>query len=102
MYASPYDGATVTLSVLVLNPVTVGVLLLAIRVAGANPVEYLALVWPRTRDLIVGVVGIVIIIAATDAILYLSGRRDRVAVPSRLVPQRPRRKGGSRCCFSPP
>jgi membrane protease YdiL (CAAX protease family) len=74
MYASPYDGTTVTISVLVLNPVTVGVLLLAIRVAGANAVEYLALVWPRTRDLIVGIVGIVIIIAATDAILYLTGR----------------------------
>jgi membrane protease YdiL (CAAX protease family) len=48
--------------------------LLAIRFARANPVEYLALVWPQTRDLIVGVIGIVIIIAATDAILYLSGR----------------------------
>ena len=74
MQAAQYDGATVTLSVLVLNPVTIGVLLLATRVAGAKPAEYLALVWPRMRDLIVGVIGIVIIIAATDAILYLSGR----------------------------
>jgi len=74
MQASQYDGATVTLSVLVLNPVTIGVLLLAIRVAGAKAVEYLALVWPSMRDLIVGVVGIIIIIAATDAVLYLSGR----------------------------
>jgi membrane protease YdiL (CAAX protease family) len=74
MFATPYDGVSVTLSVLVLNPVTIGVLLLAIRIAGANPIEYLALVWPRTRDLIIGVVGIIIIIAATDAILYLTGR----------------------------
>ncbi len=74
MYTTPYDGATVTISVLVLNPVTIGVLLLAIRFAGANAIEYLALVWPRARDLIVGIVGIVIIIAATDAILYLTGR----------------------------
>jgi uncharacterized protein len=74
MYASPYDGVTVTISVLVLNPVTVGVLLLAIRIAGANAIEYLALVWPRMRDLITGIVGIVIIIAATDAVLYLTGR----------------------------
>jgi uncharacterized protein len=74
MYASPYDGATVTISVLVLNPVTVAVLLLAIRVAGAKAVEYLALVWPASRDLVVGIVGIIIIIAATDAILYLTGR----------------------------
>ena len=74
MQAAQYDGATVTLSVLVLNPVTIGVLLLAIRAAGAKPVEYLALVGPRMPDLVAGVVGIVIIIAATDAILYLSGR----------------------------
>jgi membrane protease YdiL (CAAX protease family) len=74
MYAQPYDGVTVTISVLVLNPVTIGVLLLAIRVAGAKAIEYLALVQPRMRDLIVGLVGIVIIIAATDAILYLTGR----------------------------
>jgi membrane protease YdiL (CAAX protease family) len=74
LFASPYDGVTVTLSVLVLNPVTIGVLLLAIRAAGANPVEYLALAWPRMRDLAIGIVGIVIIIAATDAVLYLTGR----------------------------
>jgi uncharacterized protein len=74
MQASQYDGPTVTISVLVLNPVTIGILLLAIRSAGAKPLEYLALVQPRLQDLIVGVVGIVIIIAATDAILYLSGR----------------------------
>ena len=55
-------------------PVTIGVLLLAIRVAGAKAIEYLALVRPRTRDLIVGLVGIIIIIAATDAILYLTSR----------------------------
>ncbi len=74
MYAQPYDGVTVTISVLVLNPVTIAVLLLAIRVAGANPIEYLALIWPRKRDLIVGIVGIIVIIAATDAVLYLTGR----------------------------
>jgi uncharacterized protein len=74
MQAAQYDGATVTLSVLVLNPVTIGVLLLAIRFAGGKPVEYLALVWPRMRDFIVGLIGILIIIGLTDAALYLSGR----------------------------
>jgi uncharacterized protein len=74
MQASQYDGATVTISVLVLNPVTIGILLLAIQSAGAKPLEYLALVPPRTRNFIVGLVGIAIIIAATDAILYLTGR----------------------------
>jgi uncharacterized protein len=74
MQAAQFDGATVTISVLVLNPVTIGILLLAIRSAGAKPVEYLALIWPRMRDLIAGIIGIVIIIAATDAILYFASR----------------------------
>jgi uncharacterized protein len=73
MYAAPYDGASVAIQVLVLNPVTIGVLLLAIRVARANPVEYLALVWPRLQDLIVGIIGIVVIIGATDGAMYFAG-----------------------------
>jgi uncharacterized protein len=72
--ASPYDGASVTLSVLALNPVTIAVLLVAVRIAGANPIKYLALVWPRMRDVVVGIIGIIVIIAGTDAILYLSER----------------------------
>jgi uncharacterized protein len=74
IYASPYDGTVVTLSVLVLNPVTVGVLLLAVRLKDADPVEYLALVWPQLRFLTIGIVGIVVIIGATDAILFATGR----------------------------
>ncbi len=74
LIAAQYDGAVVTLSVLVLNPVAVGVLLLAIRLRGADPVEYLALVLPRMRAATVGIIGIVIIIALTDALLFVSGR----------------------------
>ena len=47
--AAPYNGAIVTLSVLVLNPVSVAVLLFASRLRSANPAEYLALVRPRLR-----------------------------------------------------
>ncbi len=73
MQASQYDGATVTISVLVLNPVTIGILLLAIRSAGANPVEYLAPVWPSRRDLIIGLVSMLFLIPFFDLLLYLSG-----------------------------
>ena len=74
IYASPYDGAVVTLSVAVLNPVTVGVLLLAIRLRGDDPVDYLALVWPRLRLVTTGIIGIVVIIALTDGLWFVSGR----------------------------
>lgn len=74
LYAAQYDGAVVTLSVLVLNPVTVGILLLAVHLRGADPVEYLALDWPRMRSVRVGIFGIVVIIALTDALLFISGR----------------------------
>jgi uncharacterized protein len=72
--AAPYDGASVTLSVLILNPVTVGVLLLAVRFQRKDPAEYLALVWPQLRFLTIGIVGILVIIGATDAVLFATGR----------------------------
>ncbi|MGD0025802.1 MAG: type II CAAX endopeptidase family protein [Xanthobacteraceae bacterium] len=69
-----YDGALVTLSVLVLNPVTIAVLMLAVRLKRANQAQYLALVWTQARHVTLGIVGIVILIALTDALLFLSGR----------------------------
>lgn len=72
--AAPYDGAIVTLSVLVLNPVSVAVLLVAARLRSARPHEYLALVWPRLGIAMIGAIGILVIIAATDALLFVSGR----------------------------
>lgn len=74
VYVQPYDGAVVTLSVLVLNPVTIAVLMLSVRLKGASQTEYLALVWPSMRSVTVGIIGIVLIIAVTDAALFASGR----------------------------
>src|SRR5271169_1223422 len=62
---TPYDGTLVALSVLALNPVTVAVLLAAVRIAKANPAEYLALVWPRARDVTTGIVCLIALIAVT-------------------------------------
>jgi uncharacterized protein len=72
--AMPYDGAAVTLSVLVLDPVTVAVLLLAMRIKGVDVADYLGLVWPRMRSIVVGIIGIAVIIALTDALLFVTNR----------------------------
>jgi hypothetical protein len=72
--AAPYDGAIVTLSVFVLNPVSIAVLLLAVQFRDADPVEYLALVPPRLGTATLGAIGILVIIAATDALLFVSGQ----------------------------
>jgi uncharacterized protein len=61
LFAQQYDGAVVTLSVLVLNPVTVAVLMLAVRVRSASLAEYLGLVWPRMRALSMRALSIVIV-----------------------------------------
>lgn len=73
VYANPYDGAVVTLSVLALNPVTVAVLVLSVWLKGKSQAEYFALTWPKVRWLTVGVVGILLVIAVTDAFLLVQG-----------------------------
>jgi membrane protease YdiL (CAAX protease family) len=71
---TPYDGVLVTLFILISNPVTVAVLLLAMRLARGDIADYLGLVWPQKRDVIIGLVLLVGLIAIGDALLYLSGR----------------------------
>ncbi len=74
LIASPYDGAVVTLSVLVINPVSIAVLVLASRLRSADVVEYLGLLPPQLRMVVIGIIGILVIIGLTDALLFLSGR----------------------------
>src|SRR5580704_5514695 len=71
---TPYDGVLVTLFILISNPVTVGVLALAVRFVRADQAEYLALKWPPTRYVTVGIAWLVGLIAVCDALLYFSGR----------------------------
>ncbi len=73
LMATPYDGKLVALSVLALNPITVAVLLIAVRLAKANPVDYLALVVPRARQVMPAILCLIGLIAASDLALYLSG-----------------------------
>jgi len=70
----PFDGITVTLFILVANPITVAILALAVRLARASQVEYLALVLPTTNYVKMGVVGLVVLIALGDTLLYFSGQ----------------------------
>ena len=74
LLASPYDGAVVTLSVLVINPVSVAVLVLAARLRSADVVDYLGLVPPQLRTVVIGTIGLLLIIGLTDALLFASGR----------------------------
>jgi uncharacterized protein len=71
---TPYDGILVTLFIVISNPVTIGVIMLAVWFVRANQADYLGLRWPPKRDVILGLACLVGLIAICDALLYLSGR----------------------------
>jgi uncharacterized protein len=71
---TPFDGVLVTIFVALSNPVTIGVLALAVSLTRSNLSDYFALKWPAGRDLTFGIAALVVLIAAGDALLYLSGR----------------------------
>ena len=70
---TPFDGATVTLFILIANPITIALIMLAVRLRPAAQAEYLALALPSRRDLTVGLIGLVVLIALGDALLYFGG-----------------------------
>jgi uncharacterized protein len=69
----PFDGVTVTLFILIANPITIAILALAVRLARAGQAEYLALKLPPARDWALGLVCLVAFIAVSDVLLYFSG-----------------------------
>lgn len=71
--AVPFDGKMVTLFILIANPVTIAVIVLAVWLARARVTDYLALTLPTARDVLIGLVVLVILIAAGDALLYFGG-----------------------------
>jgi membrane protease YdiL (CAAX protease family) len=71
--ATPYDGVTVTLVILISNPVMVAVIALAARLARCKARDYLALVWPDRSLAVRAIVGLAVLIAVGDALLYLAG-----------------------------
>jgi uncharacterized protein len=71
--AMAFDGTVVTLLVVIANPLTIAVLVVAIWIARARPVDYLALRWPTPRNLGIGLIGLAVLIVGSDASLYFSG-----------------------------
>lgn len=71
---TPFDGVLVTLFIFISNPVTIAVLALAVWLRHASQIEYFALRRPQPRDVATGIGWLVALIAASDALLYLSGR----------------------------
>ncbi len=71
---TPFDGELVTLFILISNPITVAILWLAAWLSKSNPADYLGLRWARRRDVVIGVVLLIVLIALGDGLLYLSGR----------------------------
>lgn len=78
----PFDGIAVALFILIANPITIAILMLAVRLARASQAEYLALAVPQTRDLRVGIICIVGLIAISDALLYVT--RQPLVTPFQL------------------
>ena len=70
----PFDGAMITLFIVIANPLMIGVLALAVRLARARQADYLALVSPRARDVGTGLICLVGLVGLTDVLLYVSGR----------------------------
>jgi membrane protease YdiL (CAAX protease family) len=64
----------VTIFILVSNPIMIAVVALAVLVACTSQVEYLALKLVPARELKLGLIGLVVLIVASDLLLYLSGR----------------------------
>lgn len=71
---TPFDGVTVTTFVALSNPVTIGVLAIPVLLARADLSDYFALKWPQVHDFMVGIIALLVLIAASDALLYLTGR----------------------------
>jgi len=70
----PYDGRFLTLFLFISTPITIAVLALAVRLARERFAEYMALAWPPKRDVALGILWLIGLIAVGDALLYLSGR----------------------------
>jgi membrane protease YdiL (CAAX protease family) len=73
LLSAPFDGVLVTLFVAISNPITIGVIVLAVWIAGARQTDYLALVLPPARDTGLALGCLVGLIAAGDGLLYFSG-----------------------------
>ncbi len=68
------NGRLLAVSTMLAMPFQIAVLLIASRLCGWSPREYLALRWPGRHDVIVALLGLVATGVALDLILYGTGR----------------------------
>ncbi len=73
LLAVPFDGAMVTLFIVIADPITIAIIVLAAALARAPPADYLALRLPTARDLSLSLILLVVLIAAGDLLLHLAG-----------------------------
>jgi membrane protease YdiL (CAAX protease family) len=67
------DGVAVTLTIFISTPVLVVLLALMARQKCASAAEYLGLTLPRKRDVVFGIIAVLIFIVAIDGISWLFG-----------------------------
>ncbi len=70
---APFDGRLVTMFIVIANPIMIAIVALAVLAAGAPLADYLALVMASRRDVGIGLVCLVGLIAISDALLYFGG-----------------------------
>lgn len=68
------NGLFVALATIVVVPFVVGVVAIAVRLARCRFADYLALVWPHRRDVIVSFAIFAVLLPLGDLVTYLSGR----------------------------
>jgi uncharacterized protein len=73
LLATPFDGVTVALFILISNPITIAVLAAAVWFARAPQVEYFALTLPAARPLWTALACLIGLIAVSDGLLYFGG-----------------------------
>jgi uncharacterized protein len=69
-----HHGIAVSLVVLAATPAFFLVILPAVRLAGASVIDYLALVPPSRRDLLLGSACLIVLLPLSDLLTWLSGR----------------------------
>ena len=72
--AQPYGGVVVALVTLVANPIEIALLVGGAALARWDPVEYLGLVVPQSKQVNPAVLGLVALSAGSDAVIYLTNQ----------------------------
>lgn len=68
------DAQYVSLTTIVTNAILIVLLIVAVWIARATAKDYLALIWPSRQEVVVGLVSLVILLPALDALALLVGQ----------------------------